>query len=356
MNWFLLTVLLADLPAKSLVVLPFSASRDVDPKTAMALTEAMMGALRQAAGASVQIVDPAALPSDVRADLAACGNAACMTKLGAPLHADQLCVGRLDQAGPHWLLHVKLVDLRRGVLVGQADRRLESLHEALDALPQMVGPLALKAYPGGWLDVSTDPNGLAVLAGSQPVGHAPLQLRLPPGPLILRVDDPCYEPTPQKAEVKEGQHLPVALAPHPKLVPLHLQLHDSAGAVLQGEASLDGKPLGAAAGTYQVPLCAQQISVIAHSGQTFKHALALQPGAVSSIDAVVPAPPPSLSSKTPAFILLGAGVAVLAGGVVLDTVPASARDHRFEFTDVLGPVCYAVGAALGVVGLVELLH
>lgn len=356
MNWLILSVLLADMPAKSLAVLPF-AGRDTDAKDRAALTGTLTAEMRRAAAGLVQWVAPstldATLSADRQADLVACTNAGCMARQGAPLHADQLCVGRLDKAGGTWLLHLKLVDTRRAAFIAQADRRLKgtSLAEALEALPTMVDELALKAYPSGWLDITTDPNGLNVTLGTGASGRAPWQLRVPPGPLSLRIDDPCYESKPLQVEAKEGQHTAAALRGIPRLTLLQLHMRDTAGGNAQGEASLDGQPLGPAPGSYTVPVCARELRVVSKSGEVWSTALALTEQ--RSLDIVVAPPPPK--SKTLAYILWGAGAAFIAGGVVADTVPASAHDHKFEFTDVLGPVGYLAGAALGVAGLLQLL-
>ena len=355
MNWLILTLLLADVPAKSLAVLPFT-GRDTNAQDKAALTEILSAELRRATAGAAQWVDASAIQASLsterQADLVACTTAGCMANQSAPLHADQLCVGRLDKVGGTWIVRLKLLDVRSAVYIAQSDRRLKNgnLADVQAALPAMVSELTSKAYPSGWLDVTTDPNSLSVSVGGSVAGKAPLQLRVAPGALTLHIEDPCFDSKPLRVEIKEGQHTAAALTGVPRLAPLQLQMHDTTGAAAQGQASIDGTPLGAAPGNYNVPACARELKVTSSGGEVWTSPLELTKR--SAIDVVIAAPPPR--SKTLAYIFLGAGAALIAGGVVIDTVPASAHDHRFEFTDVLGPVCYVAGAALGVVGLLQL--
>ena len=75
-----------------------------------------------------------------------CETDACMAELGGALGADRLVAGDIAKLGESFLMHLRVVDVKKVRVAAQADRRLRggTIDDVLDVLPAMVAEL----FPG----------------------------------------------------------------------------------------------------------------------------------------------------------------------------------------------------------------
>jgi hypothetical protein len=146
----LLAAVLAAAPPK-LAVLQVAAGEGVPPSTAAAITEAVVGEVRKQSRAEVitQREIGSILSLENQKAMLGCQTDACMAELGGALGTDRLVAGDLAKLGESFLLHLRVVDVKKVRVVAQADRRLRggTIDDVLDVLPAMVGELFAPAAP-----------------------------------------------------------------------------------------------------------------------------------------------------------------------------------------------------------------
>jgi hypothetical protein len=167
-----------------LAVLPVAAGEGIPSSTAAAITEALAGEVRRRSGAKVVTArDIAAVLSLERQKVAlGCTSDACMAELGGALGCDRLVTGDLALLGKSFLLHLKVVDTARAVVVAQSDRRLRgaSIDDVLDALPAMVEEL----FPSAGAAAHQGQQGGCAVVRSGKLSEAPADV--PSGLALLR--------------------------------------------------------------------------------------------------------------------------------------------------------------------------
>ena len=143
----LLAAALAAAPPK-LAVLQVAAGEGVPQSTAAAITEAVVGEVRRQSRAEVitQREIASILSLENQKAMLGCQTDACMAELGGALGADRLVAGDLARLGESFLLHLRVVDVKKVRVAAQADRRLRggTIDDVLDVLPAMVAEL----FPG----------------------------------------------------------------------------------------------------------------------------------------------------------------------------------------------------------------
>jgi hypothetical protein len=165
---------LAASPPK-LAVLQVAPGEGVPQSTAAALTEALVAEVRRQSGADVitqrEIVSILSLENQKA--MLGCSTDACMAELGGALGTDRLIAGDMAKLGESFLLHVRIVDVKKVRVAAQADRRLRggTIDDVLDVLPAVIAELlAAAAAPA-----SAPPPAAAIpLAPAGPAAPPPL--------------------------------------------------------------------------------------------------------------------------------------------------------------------------------------
>src|SRR5512138_67720 len=140
----LLAAVIAAAPPK-LAVLAVTAGEGVPASTAAAITEAVVAEVRKQSRAEVitQREISSILTLENQKAMLGCQTDACMAELGGALGADRLVAGDLAKLGESFLLHLRVVDVKKVRVAAQSDRRLRggTIDDVLDVLPAMVGEL-----------------------------------------------------------------------------------------------------------------------------------------------------------------------------------------------------------------------
>jgi TolB-like protein len=141
-------LLLAGTP--KVAVMPLQAGEGVPEKTAASISDALVSEVLKVPGHKVitqsDIQQILSLEKQKRM-LGCTEDAACMAEVGGALGVDYLLVGNVAKLGASWLVHLKLMDVKKVTTVATSDRRLKdkSIDEVLDELEKMVPELFGKA-------------------------------------------------------------------------------------------------------------------------------------------------------------------------------------------------------------------
>src|SRR5512138_2024399 len=158
----LLAVVIAAAPPK-LAVLQVAAGEGVPASTAAAITEAVVAEVRKQSRAEVitQREIASILSLENQKAMLGCQTDACMAELGGALGADRLVAGDLAKPGESFLLHLRVVDVKKVRVAAQADRRLRggTIDDVLDVLPAMVAELFRPTPAQPQLAVIPPPGG-----------------------------------------------------------------------------------------------------------------------------------------------------------------------------------------------------
>jgi hypothetical protein len=185
----LLAAALAAAPSK-LAVLQVLNGEGVPASTAQAITEAVVAEVRKQSKAEVitQREIASILSLEKQKEMLGCQTDACMAELGGALGADRLLSGDMAKLGESFLLHLRVVDVKKVRVAAQADRRLRgrTIDDVLDVLPKMVGelfpatppaPPAVVVAPAAVPDVSVAPSPPGA---AEPPAMAPAPMPPPP--------------------------------------------------------------------------------------------------------------------------------------------------------------------------------
>lgn len=137
--------------APKLAVLQLQAGEGVPATTAAAITEAIVAEVRKQSDAEVitQREISSILSLENQKAMLGCSTDACMAELGGALGADRLVAGDMARLGESFLLHIRLIEVKKVRVAAQADRRLRggTIDDVLDVLPAMVAELFGKPPP-----------------------------------------------------------------------------------------------------------------------------------------------------------------------------------------------------------------
>jgi TolB-like protein len=135
-------------PSVRLAVMPLQAGESVPDKTAGGVTEAVAAEVRRVPGVQVitQQEVSAVLTLEQQRQLVGCETDACVADLAGALGVERIVTGSIAKLGESWLLHLKLIDVKKVATVAQSDRRHRggSIDDVLDGLPEMAAEL----FPG----------------------------------------------------------------------------------------------------------------------------------------------------------------------------------------------------------------
>jgi hypothetical protein len=257
----------------------------------------------------------------------------CEVETGKKLGADFIVSGRITKFGSWLLLTLRLHSTSEARLLRAVEAKGKDADALLEACEKTIGDL-VAALPKGLaeakaqqapaaapaqlppaaatLAVESEPAGLAVSIDGQPVGPSPLPPReLAPGLHDVALDEPCWARSAEKVSLKAGETRKLRLVGQRLVAPLTISATDRAGNPLQARAQVDGVPLGAVPGTFDVPICANRLVVVAN-GWKAEQALARSGGqfppvnvrmAQAAADApavsVKPAPEPEKPAAAP---------------------------------------------------------
>jgi TolB-like protein len=159
-----------------IAVLPLTAGEGISDKTAASLTEAAAAEVRRVPG--IQLItqqDVVTLMGFKRERaLLGCQEESCVAEVGGAIGVDRLVIGTLSKLGESLFATLKLMDVKRGKVLSQSDRRLRNgtIDDLLDALPAMTTELMAAApVPAPRPAVVATPAKLTIAPG-QPAGAA----------------------------------------------------------------------------------------------------------------------------------------------------------------------------------------
>jgi hypothetical protein len=145
--------------APKLAVLQVAPGEGVPPSTAAAITEALVAEVRRQSGADVvtQREIASILSLENQKAMLGCSTDACMAELGGALGAERLVAGDMAKLGESFLLHVRVVEVKKVRVAAQADRRLRggTIDDVLDVLPAVVAELFARGPAQAQVPVST---------------------------------------------------------------------------------------------------------------------------------------------------------------------------------------------------------
>jgi hypothetical protein len=189
----LLAAVLAAAPPK-LAVLQVVNGEGVPQSTAAAITEAVVAEVRKQSRAEVitQREISSILSLEKQKAMLGCETDACMAELGGALGADRLVAGDMAKLGESFLLHLRVVDVKKVRVTAQADRRLRggTIDDVLDVLPAMVGELFPPALPVTPAPPLVPPPPTVVLPAPPPALATPT----PPAPATVAPPAPAPAP------------------------------------------------------------------------------------------------------------------------------------------------------------------
>jgi hypothetical protein len=177
----LLAAALAAAPPK-LAVLQVQNGEGVPASTAQAITEAVVAEVRKQSKAEVitQREIASILSLEKQKEMLGCQTDACMAELGGALGADRLLSGDMAKLGESFLLHLRVVDVKKVRVAAQSDRRLRggTIDDVLDVLPKMVGEL-FAAPPPAPPAVVVAPAAAPAVVVAPPAAPEPSEAALP---------------------------------------------------------------------------------------------------------------------------------------------------------------------------------
>lgn len=172
----LLALALSAAPPK-LAVLQVAPGEGVPPSTAAAVTESLVAEVRRRSGAEVitQREIASILSLENQKAMLGCATDACMAELGGALGADRLVAADLAKLGESFLLHVRVVEVKRVRVSAQSDRRLRggTIDDVLDVLPAVVAELFPPPAGAPAAATSAPPSGGVAAAGPAEAAPAP---------------------------------------------------------------------------------------------------------------------------------------------------------------------------------------
>ncbi len=139
---------------------------------------------------------------------------ACLMSYLSGFGADRALVGSIDRDDVHYVVHLVLIDLSKGDLLGSgqrtvliASRQLESEFDAM--LPDV---LAGKMQAITQLKVTSNAKHARVTIDDRPMGEVPLTVELSPGKHEIKVEKVNYLPSDRFVDAKIGETTPVEIA------------------------------------------------------------------------------------------------------------------------------------------------
>lgn len=181
-------------PSTRRVIVVVLATEGVDPETADALSELLIGEIAARGGVSIVGREEllARLGNDERHALECVSTATCLGRLGVELGVDEIVAGTVARRDARWTFNVDRVDIASGTLVGRVRRAVDGDAGALaEAVQRSVPSLYERVVRPATLIVEADVRGANIVVGGRIVGRwdgEPIRVTdLPPGRHEVRV-------------------------------------------------------------------------------------------------------------------------------------------------------------------------
>lgn len=130
----------------------------------------------------------------------------------------------------------------------------------------------------GTLAITSVPDRVPVTIDGALVGKTPIAGRtMPPGVYLVETASDCFLPARQRVQLVRGQTRTVALRPAPVVAAVEVVAEDVSGNAVVARVVVDGAAVGQTPGTFTVSACAEQITVLADSGDRWEGELILSP-------------------------------------------------------------------------------
>ncbi|MEN9796864.1 MAG: hypothetical protein RL653_560 [Pseudomonadota bacterium] len=114
----------------------------------------------------------------------------------------------------------------------------------------------------GWLTVETEVPGVMVSLDGGTAARTPLASReVEAGSVDVTVTDRCFVRRSERVVIKEGDKVTLRLPAVPRLAGLKVNVVDGDGNGLDATVHVDGREVGKAGSSLQVPVCAREASV-----------------------------------------------------------------------------------------------
>jgi hypothetical protein len=141
----------------------------------------------------------------------------------------------------------------------------------------------------GWVSVATLPPGLPVTIDGQPAGVAPLaRVELEPGPHEIVAEDECHARAGERVSIARNVGRDLTIRAEEKHAALDVVAQDESGNALEASVLVDGREVGAAPLSVEVPACAKHLSVRGPPERVpFKQELALAEGETKHVVATL---------------------------------------------------------------------
>ncbi len=149
------------------------ATSGVDPETADALTELVIGAIAVRGGMTIVGKEEfqALLGQGEARSIECVSSTACLGRIGVELGVDELVAGTVGRRNTRWIFNVNRIDIRTGELAGRVFREVEGDVGALaDSMQQAVPELYERPRQPGGLLVSANVDGAEVVVDGSLVG------------------------------------------------------------------------------------------------------------------------------------------------------------------------------------------
>ena len=130
----------------------------------------------------------------------------------------------------------------------------------------------------GWLTVKTEPPGLPVFLGEEPLGPSPIiERRVDAGTHRVEVRGECFTARSGSVKVRRGAGTEIRLRPRRSTRALHVRAVDEDGPSVKAQVLVDGARVGKTPGRFRVDACATRLEVKA-SGRLWMGPLKLSEG------------------------------------------------------------------------------
>ena len=139
----------------------------------------------------------------------------------------------------------------------------------------------------GLLSVTTSPMGLPVKINGEDSGSDIEALELPSGTYDVVVETECHRLEGERITLNDGDERSINISPPVREAGLELSLADEEGNTIRGDVFVDGVEVGGAPGRVAVPVCYEEIRVVAEDGLSWSGELDLVENQVTSHEIVL---------------------------------------------------------------------
>lgn len=196
------------------LVLPRREGDNLPPGTDASLREGLRDGLRRAGAALIEASPLGA---------GACSDPACLNRIRTTIGVRYIVRPTLTAVDRDYNLRLELQDTRSGAVVGEYSERcaLCGLAEArtrlADGAAALLTPVQSRPTTPAILTIRSDPAGARIEIDGLPIGRAPFERAITPGPHRVRATLAGYQPGERELTLTDGERsvLQLTLAPQP---------------------------------------------------------------------------------------------------------------------------------------------